>query len=504
MGLHMAVPSAQAQDVYHVTEDGDAGNSGSSFDSDPISLQGALDQADGDDVIVIAAGTYTPGDSRDDRFTVTGAQDGLKIYGGWDGATSFSSIAEVEDNLAGRNLGDNPAVLSGDIDDDDITTGGITEDASDIRGGNSYTVVYLNGTTGGSVTTDTILDGVVITGGQANGSSNNYDPNDPLPPSIAGGGMYCDSRCSPQIRNTTFTGNTAGRFGGALLNNGHSYESSPQITGSTFTGNSADANGGAIYNDGRFGGTSSPQIRNTVFTRNSAVSYGGAICNDGRYTGVSNPQIVNTVFTNNSSSYGGALCGVMLNGESSPQITGSAFTSNSADTNGGAIHNRADKTSSMRITNTTFADNSADELGGAILTSMTGMDVTADLYVTNVVFTGNSAGNDGGAISNIAYGLGDSSSSIQITNSTFVSNFAGRNGAALYNTKIFGISVNSVLTNSIFWSNSANNEGDEVYNNGGTTSTISHTLIRSGCENVSNASWHQPRRQHRPALCGCG
>ncbi|MFO8231239.1 MAG: hypothetical protein R6U20_01105, partial [Longimonas sp.] len=177
IGMHMAPPAVQAQDIYHVTETGDPNGSGASFaDSDAISLQGAIDNAGGDDVIVIAAGRYVPSqqtdlaDARTATFLIDRSQDGLKVYGGWDGTTSFSSITEVENELQNRDLAANRTVLSGDIDGDDITsTDGITETAEDIEGDNSYTVVYLAGSAG-RITLDTVLDGLVITGGNADGT----------------------------------------------------------------------------------------------------------------------------------------------------------------------------------------------------------------------------------------------------------------------------------------------------------------------------------------------
>ncbi|MGM0706632.1 MAG: hypothetical protein ACQETP_12010, partial [Bacteroidota bacterium] len=138
----MAPPAVQAQDIYHVTETGDPNASGASFaDSDAISLQGAIDNAGGNDVIVIATGRYRPtsnASDRDARFDITGAQDGLTIYGGWAGTESFTDIGDVENQLASRDLAANPTVLSGDIDDNDNTNAdGITANASDIVGSNS-------------------------------------------------------------------------------------------------------------------------------------------------------------------------------------------------------------------------------------------------------------------------------------------------------------------------------------------------------------------------------
>ncbi|MFO8233310.1 MAG: LamG domain-containing protein, partial [Longimonas sp.] len=296
-----AVGSAQAQTVYHVTETGDASNDGSSFtDGNALSLQGALSAAGGSDVIVIAAGRYVPtsdASDRDARFEITGAQDGLKIYGGWSGDESFSDIDDVEDQRSNRGQAENLTVLSGDIEgNDDTNAQGITEEADDINGANSKTVVYLDGTTGGNITTDTVLDGLVITGGQADRGGGFED--------TTGGGAFCNGgsggNCSPVISNTRFIGNTASGNGGAIYNRTTSGgTSSPQIINSTFTGNRAGDRGGAINNFG-FNGTSSPQITNSTFTGNSAGVRGGAINNFKFNEGASSPTVVNSIFWDNS------------------------------------------------------------------------------------------------------------------------------------------------------------------------------------------------------------
>ncbi|WP_176521859.1 LamG-like jellyroll fold domain-containing protein [Longimonas halophila] len=339
VALGGAIP-AQAQTVYHVTETGDASNSGASFaGGDALSLQGALSVATGNDVIVIATGRYLPTSNASDRdahFDITGAQDGLKIYGGWTGTESFTDIGDVEDQLASRDLASNPTALSGDTDGNDNTNAdGITENASDIVGRNSYTVLFLDGTNGGTITTDTVLDGLVITGGYANGFGD--------PSFRRGGGVFCNgdssgNECSPQITNTIFAGNFADGFGGALANYGpRSGMSNPQIINSVFTGNSANSSGGAILNFGR-DGTSSPQITNTVFAGNSADSNGGAIYNDA-YRGRASLQITNTVFTANSADDdGGAIYNTGISGRITLVLTNSILWDNTGGGSGGVAN----------------------------------------------------------------------------------------------------------------------------------------------------------------------
>ncbi len=313
-----AVPGAAQAQIYV-----DAGNTsgtedGASWGTAFTDLQDALSIATGTDEIWIAAGTYTPtrqldaGDARTATFEITGAQDGLGIYGGFAGTeTARSERAPIA----------NEVILSGDI--------GTAGDASD----NAYHVLVFNGGDGigtnspENITPGTVLDGLTITGGNANGGFSNS--------TNAGGGLYCDGEssgnaCSPSLTRLTFTGNSAD-LGGAIYNRSiNGGTSSPQVTNAIFTGNSASS-GGAIYNNGSFSGTSSPVITNATFTGNSASSRGGALYNNGSFSGTSSPQVTNAIFTGNSASSGGALHFRGDGGTIAAQIINSVFASNGAD-----------------------------------------------------------------------------------------------------------------------------------------------------------------------------
>jgi hypothetical protein len=268
---------------------GNDANKGTSWSGAFATLQAALDAATSNDQIWVAEGTYLPsepldaGDPRTATFEITGALDGLQIYGGFDG---------TETTRSERDPASNETILSGDI--------GTTGDTAD----NAYHVLVFNGgnrigaNSTDNITTDTVLDGLTITGGNA---ANSF-------PNNAGGGLYCDgvgsgNACSPSLTGLTFTDNSAGT-GGAIYNEGfNNGASSPVITNATFTGNTADFNGGAIYNNGA-SGTSSPVITNTTFTGNIADLNGGAIGNNG-IVGTSSPQIMNTILWGNTATNDG-------------------------------------------------------------------------------------------------------------------------------------------------------------------------------------------------------
>lgn len=268
------------QETFYVDgATGSDGNDGKSWGQAFVTLAKALVEATGNDQIWIRAGTYTPtaGTDRTGSFTVTGEDDGLKIYGGFAG---------TESTLDERDLSANETILSGDI--------GTRGDASD----NSYHVVEFDGTTEGPITSATVLSDVTVTAGNADGPS----------PDNRGGGLYCvgngsGNECSPTIRNVVFAENAAAA-GGAIYNFGEGGTSSPQITNVVFAGNTATLFGGAILNNGNNGGTSSPQITNATFSGNTADDKGGALYNSGS-SGTSAPTLTNAVLYGNTASNGG-------------------------------------------------------------------------------------------------------------------------------------------------------------------------------------------------------
>ncbi|MFQ3684770.1 MAG: cadherin, partial [Roseiflexus sp.] len=181
-------------------------------------LSAALRIANSGDQIWVEKGVHKPTTDRSNRTASFALKNGVAIYGGFAG---------TETALSQRNPSVNVTVLSGDIDNNDaVDANGVT---TTINGNNSYRVVTAN-----NVNNTTVLDGFVITGGLANGSS----------PAILsrGGGMF-NQNSSPTLTNVTFSGNTA-KFGGGMYN----FEnSSPTLTNVTFSGNTAKF-GGGMYN----------------------------------------------------------------------------------------------------------------------------------------------------------------------------------------------------------------------------------------------------------------
>ncbi len=135
--------------------------------------------------------------------------------------------------------------------------------------------------TGNETDETAILDGFLITAGNANGSANDL-----------GGGLFV-SFGAPMIVNCSFVRNNASVLGGAIYNaNAHS-----TLIGCTFAENKAGQAGG-IFNAG-----GSPQLAKCLFTENVAI-WGGAVQNHN-----SSPRLRSCRFIENyaAGGHGGGL-----------------------------------------------------------------------------------------------------------------------------------------------------------------------------------------------------
>ena len=136
------------------------GNGDCSSWANACTLQTALANAISGDEIWVKRGVHYPdttglSDPRTATFTL---KNGVALYGGFAG---------TETKRDQRNWQTNKTILSGDVDWNDTNTDSnhIAETWKDIQGDNTYHVV-----TGGVTGNTAVLDGFVITAGQANGA----------------------------------------------------------------------------------------------------------------------------------------------------------------------------------------------------------------------------------------------------------------------------------------------------------------------------------------------
>ncbi|MHC4753761.1 MAG: hypothetical protein ACYTBP_01330 [Planctomycetota bacterium] len=257
--------------------------------------------------IWVAEGTYRP-DANSNDPNGSGDRDAafelincVAVYGGFpSGGGSWGQ----RDPKAYRTI------LSGDLDGNDVQVDDPYYLLSEqTRRENSYHIVSAN-----NVDSNTILDGFIITAGNANADS---------VPDNVGGGMLNISG-NPKVTNCVFVDNSAG-LGGCIYN----YSGNSMISKCSFVSNSAEY-GGAINNDSN----SSPDIVNCIFTDNQSHGDGGGIYNDQN----SNPVMMNCTLSGNRTLGNG---GGVYNNSSSPNSINCTFSGNDANDSGGGIYNLA-------------------------------------------------------------------------------------------------------------------------------------------------------------------
>ena len=342
-------PVAWAQTIRYV-KPGGTGN-GSSWASASGDLQAMIATSNTGGQVWVAGGTYKPTSStaRNASFAM---RNRVGIYGGFVGTETALSQRPPINPASGHS---SSSVFSGDI--------GVVGDNRD----NSYHVIYnpagLNNTA--------LLDGFVITGGNANRNSF---------PDYNGGGVY-DVSSSPSFVNCTFQNNTARNSGGAMSNYNNS---SPKLTNCAFQNNIASLTGGAIINSGV-----SPQLTNCLFAGNFA-SNGGAMYNNGSVSTVSSPQLTNCVFLNNTAGNGAVMFNNGDNsGVSSPQLTNCSFQGNSASYNGGVLFNSG---SNSGLSNPKLSNCAVWNNGGAKTFYNSTATVSASYSLFDNTVTGYSSG----------------------------------------------------------------------------------------------------------------
>jgi len=446
--------------VIYVDQKATGSNLGTSWADAFTNLQDAL-QADCPDIdqIWVAAGTYYPTIDTSDRAASFKLVNDLALYGGFAGNENAIEERDWEINLT---------TLSGDIDGDN----------SHLK--NSYNIIIGSGTD-----TSAVLDGFVVTAGNAEG----------IDQSTSGGGVYIENG-SPTLRNCSFSFNRSLSHGGGV----YVINGAPDLTNCTFSGNVSQISGGGMYcveaapvlascsfidnetlyfsGGGFFGNHSHVVIDDCSFVGNETFQGGGGMGLSNGSTG----SISSCVFQDNVSSDPGQGGGGLSLDSSRLVVTETTFTSNFApDGSGGGVNinnttgavfiqctfkgNQAtsggglsDQNSSTLFIQCAFEDNTANSGGGAVFSE------ASTPQLTNCFFYGNESSNSGG-------GLIGSNAKLKLTNCEFVGNQATLDGGAAE-----FVLADAQLTNAKITGNTATQHGGGIFSN-------DHSLV-----NVTNCT----------------
>ncbi len=297
---------------------------GKTWESAYTTLQDALVNAKYGDEIWLATGVYYPDEGaqqkNDDRTATFQLINGVAIYGGFTGTEIQRNERDAENNLT---------VLSGDIDGNDITDDkAVLDNTTNIKGNNAYHVV-----TGNDTDSSALLDGVIITGGNANGEFSDECG------AACGGGIYNDNG-NPTLTNLIIQGNFAQGGGGGILNIDSSH---PVLTNVTIHANGTSDFGGGISNQVN----SHPTLTNVTITANSALLSGGG----------------------------------MVNFASHPTLTDVTISGNFADDSGGGIANAF--ASHPTLTNVTITDNIATDSIEGMINDESSMPIMTNVTLLN-------------------------------------------------------------------------------------------------------------------------
>jgi len=402
--------------IIHVDDDAPAGGDGTSWPEAYRFLQDALafaaEPANDVSAVRIGAGTYHAdrneaapagtGD-REVRFALV---TGVAIEGGYAGYGAPDPDA--------RDISIFITALSGDLAGDDESGGTDAE--------NSRHVVD------GSFVTEAVLDGVTITGGNADSGS-----------SVNGGGVLIING-DVTLRDCAIDGNKAptpvSSGGGVFTSGGDVRIERCAISNNVAAPlSSSDTAGGG----GLFGFFGSVTITDSMITSNSS-KYGG-----GMYVAGPTSIVRSTLDDNTGFSGAGIYRRQLSTNPNDLTMIGCQIRRNRASGSGGGIDFRSG-TSGTRVINCVFLENEAEVgFGGA----MNGM--CDEMLVLNTLFAGNYAKATGGAIDSTA-------TAPKIINCTLVFNTADFAGGGLH---VAGFDP-PVLLNVVFWGNEDPGGNDET------------------------------------------
>jgi hypothetical protein len=447
---------------------------------------------------------YAYNDSREDfRDRAFILRPGVQVWGGY---------PEPGGNDDTRDPAANVSILSGDLDNS-----GSTPNMHD-----AYHVVLGVGTLAVPITDMTVLDGLTISGGNANGSGSltvgtysierqnaggiyNRNASPTLnrvmisgnTVEIDGGGMYNRDGSSPKLANVTISDNHI-TGGGGMYN----YDSSPTLTDVTIGGDDpADKNaancGGGVYNI-----DSSQMTMNGGFITGNTAYYGG-----GMYNGNGSSPVLTDVTISENEAAGGsnAAGGGMFNYDnSSPVLTNVIIDRNNSYDAGGGMFNYDN--SSPVLANVTISNNNTSNAGGGRMYNGSSSPVLANVTISGNTATISKLGGGGGmynangsspvlinvrisgnkVTSSVSDRIGGGgmynylNSSPVLINVTIAGNYADvvtgadRGGGGIYNST----SSSPKIKNSIIWGNTTSASSPGIFNFNNSTPAVTDSIVQ--------------------------
>lgn len=266
---------------YYVDIDATGNNDGSSWADAFIDLRDALTNSYNGMEIWVAEGVYTRQNTTDRNSVFGWSTDSLKVYGGFNG---------TETTLTQRNWRVNETILSGDI--------GVVGDDSD----NCYTTLVGPIGTVSNIINYSLIDGLIVQDGNANGSANDI--------TRYGGGFFSgDYIVQTDLRNCTFTKNNA--LYGAVSASTYAYYKTVNFENCIFENNTA-ISAAAVHSRAYNGYDLTTSFVNCLFVNNEANSdVSGTNQSTLFYFGVNgsatfNINIFNSTISNNTNLYSGS------------------------------------------------------------------------------------------------------------------------------------------------------------------------------------------------------
>jgi hypothetical protein len=436
-----------AQGIIYVQPTASGLNNGTSWQNAYTSLRIALQQAQNNDQVWVANGTYYPTNSTD-RSVYFEVPPGVVLLGGFTGT-------ETHPNQ--RNLSTLATIISGDI--------GVINDSTD----NSHNLLYLRNPSAG-----TTIDGFWIRDGQADKDTTTSLYNN-------GPAILIDFPNEQYnqitIRNCRFSHHTAKNSGAvsilAPIDHNSNNTIAIRIEDCLFEHNRSWIEGGGLGITGKNHPGQTITVKNCDFTDNRAAEYSG-----GAYFYCSNLQLDSCRFERNTSRLQGGGIRIVPAGHDSADIhiTHCYFTKNASYLGSGMYAPGSEALRSFNLNHSTFIENigvaiapTNPPLSSAFSITTTWGD-TADVTCTHNIIKNNKyakafevVGADyGKTIFSHNYVEGDSTSasgisalydSLLITNNFFNENRFGTTIRSIYNTKV------TVVANNIFRKNNNLRQG---------------------------------------------